>query len=85
MKELLLFKSPTCGPCKLFAPVCKQVADQLGITLIEVDVSTPDGLAIAKEYQISHSGCALYKESNEVKYRWERPVPANVMLADLQK
>ena len=83
MKKIILFKSPTCGPCKLFAPVCKQVAEQLNINFEEIDVTTTEGLAIAKQYNITHSGCALYIVDNEVKITWERPVPPAKMLSDL--
>jgi thiol-disulfide isomerase/thioredoxin len=82
-KKIVLFKSPTCGPCKLFAPVCKQVAEQVQVEYEEIDVTTESGLAIAKQYNISHSGCALYIVDNEVKITWERPVPPAKMLADL--
>jgi thiol-disulfide isomerase/thioredoxin len=84
MKKIVLFKSPTCGPCRLFAPVCKQVADELNMNYEEVDVTTETGLAFAKEHNISHSGCALYFEDNVVKFTWDRPVPAAKMKSDLQ-
>ena len=84
MKKIVLFKSPTCGPCKLFAPVCKQVAEQINVEYEEIDVTTTDGLDFAKKYNITHSGCALYFENDTVKFTWDRPVPPAKMLSDLQ-
>ena len=42
MKKIVLFKSPTCGPCKLFAPMVKQAVKELNIEYQEVDVSTDE-------------------------------------------
>ena len=40
-RELILFTSPTCGPCKLLKPRLAEIAAELGITyhLIELDAS----------------------------------------------
>lgn len=78
-----MFKSPTCGPCKLFAPVVKQVAEQIGAEYIEIDVSTDEGNKFASENGITRSGCAWYEENGEIKIRWEQPVPPTKLIADI--
>ena len=83
MKKFVMFKSPTCGPCKLFAPMVKQAAESIEAEYIEIDVSTEDGLKFASENSITHSGCAWYEVDNEVKIRWDKPVPATKLLADI--
>lgn len=83
MKKLVIFKSPTCGPCKLFAPMVKQAAEAIEAEYIEIDVSTEDGLKFASENGINHSGCAWYEVDNEIKIRWDKPVPATKLLADI--
>jgi thiol-disulfide isomerase/thioredoxin len=83
MKKLVIFKSPTCGPCKLFAPMVKQAAESIEAEYIEIDVSTEDGLKFASENGITHSGCAWYEVDNEIKIRWDKPVPATKLLADI--
>ena len=85
MKKLVLFKSPTCGPCKLFGPMVKQAATELNIEYVEVDVSTDEGSKYARENGITHSGCAWYEEDGNIKIRWEHPVPAKKLIADIEK
>lgn len=83
-KKIVLFKSPTCGPCKLFAPVCKSVAEQISAEYVEIDVSTDEGFKFASENGISHSGTAWYEEDGKIKITWERPAPANKLIADIE-
>ena len=80
-----MFKSPTCGPCKLFAPMVKQAAEAIDAEYIEIDVSTDDGYKFAAENGITHSGCAWYEVNKEIKIKWERPVPATKLLADIKQ
>jgi thiol-disulfide isomerase/thioredoxin len=83
MKKLVMFKAPTCGPCKLFGPVVKQVAEEIGAEYIEIDVSTDEGNAFAEKNGITHSGCAWYEVDNDIKIRWERPVPPAKLKEDI--
>jgi thiol-disulfide isomerase/thioredoxin len=83
MKKLVIFKSPTCGPCKLFAPMVKQAAETIGAEYVEIDVSTDEGFKFAAENGITHSGCAWYEVKNEIKIKWDKPVPAVKLLADI--
>ena len=84
MKKLILFKSPTCGPCKLFAPVVKSAAEKLEAEYIEIDVSSDDGFEIAKKYGIRNSGSAVYEIDDEVKFKWTQPVPLDKLLTDIK-
>lgn len=83
-KKIVLFKSPTCGPCKLFAPVCKSVAEQISAEYIEIDVSTDEGVKVAEANGITHSGTAWYEKDGKIKIKWERPAPANKLIADIE-
>lgn len=84
MKKLILFKSPTCGPCKLFAPVVKEAAEKLEAEYIEMDVSSDEGFAEAKKYGLRNSGSAVYEIDGDVKFKWTQPVPLDKLLSDVQ-
>lgn len=84
MKKIVLFKSPTCGPCKLFAPQVKRAVEELKIEYTEVDVSTDEGSKYAQENGITHSGCAWYEEDGEIKIRWDHPVSASKLITDIK-
>jgi thiol-disulfide isomerase/thioredoxin len=84
MKKIVLFKSPTCGPCKLFAPVLKGVAEKVGAEYVEIDVTSEEGFKYAEANGITHSGVAWYEENGDVKVKWERPAPEAKLLSDLQ-
>ena len=84
MKKLILFKSPTCGPCKLFAPVVKSAAEKLEAEYIEIDVSSDEGFELAKKYGIRNSGSAVYEIDEKVKFKWAQPVPLDKLLADIK-
>jgi thiol-disulfide isomerase/thioredoxin len=78
--ELVIFKSPTCGPCKLFAPQCKQAADTLNINYREVDVTNEDGVKEAKKFSITSSGIALLLDNGNEVLRFDRPCPATMLI-----
>jgi len=84
MKKFVMFKSPTCGPCKLFAPVVKQVAEKFEAEYEEVDVSTDEGYKFATENRITHSGCAWYEVDGKVVIRWEQPAPPTKLISDVE-
>ena len=83
MKKIILFKSPTCGPCKLFGPMVKQAAETIGAEYVEIDVSTDEGYEFASKNGIHRSGCAWYEVDGEVKLKWEQPVPADKLVSDI--
>ncbi|MDD5149453.1 MAG: thioredoxin [Flavobacterium sp.] len=49
---LIDFSADWCGPCKMLAPILKQVKDSLGerITIIKIDVDKNQ--ALASKYQV---------------------------------
>ena len=78
--ELVIFKSPTCGPCKLFAPQCKQAAETLNIDYREVDVTDESGAKEAEKFLINNSGVALLLDNGTEVLRFERPCPAAMLI-----
>ena len=85
MKKFVLFKSPTCGPCRMFQPNLQAAANTLNAELEIVDVTTDEGLKYAQENGVTKSGVAWYEVDGEVKIRWERPYPTQKLLEDIEK
>lgn len=81
--KFMFFKSPTCGPCKLFYPQVENAAKTLNIELITIDVT--EDTETPKKYNIQSSGTLLLlNENNEVIKMWERPCPANNIISEVQ-
>lgn len=83
MKVIKVFVSPTCGPCQLFKPQLRQAALDLGIEYQEYDVTTDEGINLAKQYNIQSSGQAIYFENDNEKVRWTTPCPASKIKSDI--
>lgn len=83
MKKLILFKSPFCGPCKMFEPNLKEAAKQLNIEYEFIDVSTEQGLDYASEHGVKHSGTAWYVNDNNILITWEHPCSIEKLLSDI--
>lgn len=84
-KKLILFKSPTCGPCKMFEPQLKKLAEAINAEYTFVDVTTESGLEHAKLYHVTHSGEALLMVNDEVKVRWNRPNAFEKLFAEVKE
>lgn len=85
MLILKFFKSPTCGPCKMFAPQIKKAIEDTHIKLEEYDVSTENGLAEAQKYDVRNSGAAILLNDTEVIYTWPHPVPSSKLIEEINK
>lgn len=97
MKAILLFKSKTCGPCKMFEPQLKDVCTTLNINYIPVDVEETEEFNLWKnlttselieKFAVSSSGKAVYLDdiSNEncMMLVYERPKKAADIIKDIQ-
>ncbi len=83
MNKIVVFVSPTCGPCQLFKPQLRKAALDTCADYEEIDVSTPDGLTEASKYNIQSSGQAIYFKDGEEKIRWTTPKPANLLISEI--
>lgn len=88
---ILLFKSPTCGPCKMFQPqleiAVKNFTNEAAeLELSFVDVSTDEGVNIAEDYEITSSGTAilfLNTEPKNILFQWDRPKKSDDIITDI--
>jgi thioredoxin 1 len=73
---LVDFFAEWCGPCKMMAPVLKQVKDELrdAVTIIKIDVDKNQ--QVAYEYQIQGVPTLMIFQNGKVQWRQSGVVPA---------
>lgn len=76
---LVDFFADWCGPCKMLAPVLKQVKDQLGdqIRIVKIDVDQNSG--IAAKYQVRGVPTLILFKSGQAVWRQSGVLPANTI------
>lgn len=65
MPEIILFKSPTCGPCRTFLPVVAEVVGELPLRVMDVS-RTPEAVA---QYDITAVPTLIIEKDGEEVYR----------------
>lgn len=83
MYKFMFFKSPTCGPCKLFYPQVESAAKTLNIELITIDVN--EDTITPEKFNVQSSGTLLLlDDSDNIIKSWQRPCPANNIINEVQ-
>lgn len=82
---LVDFFAEWCGPCKMMAPVLKQVKEELKdiVTIIKVDVDRNP--AAAQAYNIQGVPTLMIFQKGQVKWRQSGVVPGNALKQTLLK
>jgi thioredoxin 1 len=82
---LVDFSAEWCGPCKMMAPILKQVKDSLQemVTIIKIDVDKNP--ALANSYAISGVPTLMLFRNGRVLWRQSGVVPAAQLKDVIQK
>lgn len=82
---LVDFSAEWCGPCKMMAPVLKEVKDRVGdaVTILKVDVDrNPDA---ARAYEVQGVPTLVLIRSGKTLWRQSGAVPAHQLLQTIQQ
>ena len=82
---LVDFSAEWCGPCKMLAPILKQVKDTVGDKAIIIKVDIDKNREAAMQFNIQGVPTLILFRNGEIKWRQSGVMPANMLVQVLNQ
>jgi thioredoxin 1 len=82
---LVDFFAEWCGPCKMMAPILKELKDMVGEHAAIVKIDVDKNPALAGHFQVQGVPTLMIFQKGDVKWRQSGVVPAHLLRNELQK
>ena len=82
---LVDFSAEWCSPCKMMAPILKEVARSIGESASVIKVDIDKNQATANRYQVQSVPTLILFKNGEIKWRQSGVVPANHLLRVIEE
>jgi thioredoxin 1 len=82
---LVDFSAEWCGPCKMMAPILKEVKNILGDRAKVIKIDVDKNPAVGAKYRIQGVPTLIIFQNGQIRWRQSGVVPARALEAEISK